>query len=111
MDKASLLRWTIRGAGLLLVGTWIYCGPGSPESHLGIKTNQPMWEMNIACYDWGGNKMEQVRVSHTFSEQDIQDEANLEHLLNQVRMYVCNQMEAPYSLVEGCVLIHLPSVL
>ena len=99
------------------MGTLIYYGPGSPECHLatstpdshrGMKTDQPMWELVITYYDRGRNEMEEVIV---FSEQDIQEEANLDHLLNPVCMYVGTQMEAPYSLVEGCVLIHLPSVL
>ena len=78
------------------MGTLIYCGPGSPESHLATNTPEstfhPMWELVITCYDRGSTEMEEVPKSSyviVFSEQDIQDEAHLEHLLYPVCMYVC----------------------
>ena len=121
MDKASVSKWAIWGAGLLLFGTLTYCGPGSPESHLstktpvshlGMKTDQPMWQLAIDSYDWDGNKNEHVPVSHfviAISQQDIQNKANLELLLHPVCMYVTEwKHHTAYS--RRIVLIHLPSV-
>ena len=121
MDKSSVSEWVIPGAGLVLIGSLIFCGPGSPESHLGtkspefhlgIKTHQPMWQLVIFGYNLDSSKMERVPVSHyviAFSEQDIQDEANLENLLNPVCMYVTEwKHHTAYS--RRIVLIHLPSV-